>query len=102
MAKRSYGERIVELSQKKNSYLEKANNIDEQIKDLEKKEAEDNRKKRNHRLIEIGAAVESVLGHPIEIENIPKLIGFLRKQDENGNYFSKAMGVEVKDAKQNM
>ena len=42
----------------------------------------------------IGGAVESVLGYPIEEEDIPKLIGFLKRQEANGRYFSKAMQKE--------
>ena len=52
---------------------------------------EEERKIRTHRLIEIGAAVESVLGRCIELEEIPKLIAFLNKQEANGKFFSKAM-----------
>lgn len=47
-----------------------------------------------HRLCVIGGAVESVLGCPIEEEDIPKLIGFLKRQEANGRYFSKAMQKE--------
>jgi TusA-related sulfurtransferase len=43
----------------------------------------------------IGGAVESVLGAPIEKEDIPKLIGFLKRQEANGKFFSKAMQKEV-------
>ena len=39
----------------------------------------------------MGGAVESVLGHPIEKEDIPNLIAFLEQQEKRGNYFSKAM-----------
>ncbi len=63
-------------------------------KQLEKRRNEEERKKRTHRLIEIGAAVESVLGRCIEIEEIPKLIAFLNKQEANGKFFSKAMQKE--------
>ena len=38
--------------------------------------------------------MESVLGCPIEEEDIPKLISFLKKQEANGKYFSKAMQEE--------
>lgn len=79
--------------------------IDEQIKALEEKEQilkarkqqllaknrEQERKKRTHRLIEVGGAVESVLGRPIEKEDLPKLIAFLQEQERRGQYFSKAM-----------
>lgn len=49
------------------------------------------RKARTKRLIEIGGAVESVFGKPLEKEDLPKLIGFLRQQEERGGWFSKAM-----------
>ena len=101
MAKRTYEERKEELSKKQIAYLEKANNLKEQIKELEKKQAEENRIKRNHRLIEVGAAVESVLGKAIEKDDIPKLIGFLNKQEQNGKYFSTAMGVKETNVNSN-
>lgn len=47
---------------------------------------------RTHRLIEVGAAVESVLGCPVTKEDLPKLIAFLKRQEANGKYFSRAMG----------
>ena len=33
--------------------------------------------------------MESVLGCPIEEEDLPKLIGFLKRQETNGKFFSK-------------
>jgi integrase len=51
-------------------------------------------KKRTHRLCQIGGAVESVLGSAIEEDDIPKLIGFLKRQEANGKFFSKAMQKE--------
>ena len=38
--------------------------------------------------------VDSVLGCPIEEEDLPKLIGFLKRQETNGKFFSKAMQKE--------
>lgn len=75
--------------------LEKLKKQKEELKMKEKKllaqKASEERKKRTKRLIEIGAAVESVLKQPIEKEDLPKLITFLEQQEERGNYFSKAM-----------
>ncbi len=79
--------------------------IEEQLKALEEKEQvlkarkqqliskskEKERKERTHRLIEVGGAVESVLGRPITKEDLPKLIAFLKQQESNGNFFTKAM-----------
>ncbi len=39
--------------------------------------------------------MESVLGCPIEEEDLPKLIGFLKRQETNGKFFSKAMQKEA-------
>ena len=58
---------------------------------LQAKEREQERKARTHRLIEVGGAVESVLGRPITKEELPMLIAFLKTQEERGQYFSKAM-----------
>ena len=69
--------------------------FEERMLEMEKREQESlakARRKRTHRLCQIGGAVESVLGVPIEEEDIPKLIGFLKKQEANGNYFSRALG----------
>ena len=46
-------------------------------------------KKRTHRLCQIGGAVESVLGCPIEEEDLPKLIGFLQKAGNKRKVFLK-------------
>ena len=59
-----------------------------------KKENRKALKKRNHRLCQIGGAVESVIGSAIEEEDIPKLVGFLKRQEANGKFFSKAMQKE--------
>lgn len=61
---------------------------------LEAQERDNERKARTKRLIEIGGAVESVLGKPIYQEDLPKLIGFLKEQENRGNFFSKAMQNE--------
>ena len=81
---RSAEERIAELD-------EKMEQIKAQKKAILQREKEIQRKARTKRLIEIGGAVESVLGHPIEKEDIPNLIAFLEQQEKRGNYFSKAM-----------
>ena len=66
-----------------------------QRKELEKRKKAEESKKRTHRLCQIGGAVESVLGCPIEEEDLPKLISFLKRQETNGKFFSKAMQKEL-------
>lgn len=66
-----------------------------QIKAQEKKIiAQENakaRKARTKRLIEIGAAAESILGRPFQDNDLQKFLNFLKQQETNGNYYSKAM-----------
>lgn len=86
--------RVAEKEELLRRKLEEAKKLEEQLKQLNnKKKAEDN-KKRTHRLIEIGGAVESVLGHPIEHDDLPRLIAYLKNQDSKGGYFTRAMGYE--------
>lgn len=74
--------------------LEKLKQYQAQRKQLEKRKKEEERKIRTHRLIQIGGAVESVLGRPVMEEDVPKLIAFLKKQESNGKYFSRALQTE--------
>lgn len=85
MAERTIEERIAELQKKQEKYkaIERA---------LKARKTQDERKARTKRLIEIGGAVESVLGKEIKKEDLPKLISFLKQQEERGQFLSKAMG----------
>lgn len=89
---RSYEERIEDLKRRQEQ-------LKEQEKDLKKKVAKEERKKRTRRLIEIGGTVQSVLGRPLEDEDKDRLYRFLMMQERNGNYFTKAMSkkYEVED-----
>ena len=88
---RSLEERIQEKNLRAQKLIEQAKKAEAQAKALKKRQQEEERKKRVHRLIEVGAAVESVLEAPIEEEDLPRLIAFLKKQEANGKFFSKAM-----------
>ena len=72
---------------------EKQKQLKAQEKALRARQSQEERKIRTKRLIDIGAAVESVLGHPIEKEDLPNLIDFLQQQEQRGNFFSKAMNL---------
>ena len=86
---------MLEMEKKEQESLEKAKRYAAQKKELLKRKKAEESKKRTHRLCQVGGAVESVLGAPIEEEDIPKLIGFLKKQEANGKFFSKAMQKET-------
>ena len=91
--KRSLDERIEEKLNKEQEYLQKAKQYSAQAKKLEQQKKAEERKIRTHRLIEIGGAVESVLGRPFADGDIERLIHFLREQERRGGYFSKALAV---------
>ena len=84
MPQRTYGERINDLSKKMEQ-------LEAQKKALEQKQKEEDRKKRTKRLIELGGIIESVLGRPTIDEDKIRLLNFLKKQEANGKYFTKAM-----------
>ena len=91
---KSYEERMLQLEKKEQESLEKAKQYAAQKRELKKRQKDVETKKRTHRLCQIGGAVESVLGCAIEEEDIPKLVGFLKRQEANGKFFSKAMQKE--------
>lgn len=80
-------ERIEKLEEKKEQ-------LNQQVKQLKARKSQEERKARTKRLIEIGAAVESVLNRPIEHDELPKLIDFLKTQEQRGHFFSKAMNKQ--------
>ena len=86
---KSYEERLLEMERREQESLEKAKKYAAQKRELQKRQKAEESRKRTHRLCVIGGAVESVLE-----EDIPKLIGFLKRQESNGRYFSKAMQKE--------
>ena len=92
---KSYEERLLQLEKREQESLKKAKQYAAQKRELEKRKKAEESKKRTHRLCQIGGAVESVLGCPIEEEDLPKLIGFLKRQETNGKFFSKAMQKEL-------
>ncbi|EEC58851.1 hypothetical protein BACPEC_00099 [[Bacteroides] pectinophilus ATCC 43243] len=86
---KTYEERIRALEKKEQESIEATKKLIAQRKELEKRKKAEESKKRTHRLCQIGGAVESVLGCPIEEEDLPKLIGFLKRQETNGKFFLK-------------
>ena len=87
MAKRTFDERIEEL-------VKKQEQLKAQEMQLKKRQNAEERKRRTKRLIELGAIVESVLGRPTTDDDKERLQAFLRKQEANGKFFTKAMNVQ--------
>ena len=84
---KSYDERIADI-QKRQEQLKA------QEKALKKRQSEEMRKKRTRRLIELGGIVESV-GRETVDEDKMRFLNFLKKQEANGNYFTKAMNIGI-------
>ena len=89
--KRTYEERIREKDDRMQKAREKAKQYEAQKKQLEKMQKAADRKARTKRLIEIGGAVESVLGRPFREDDHLRLMNFLKQQEANGSFFTKAM-----------
>ena len=90
-SKRSLEEQIKAADERYLKMFEKAKQYEERKKQLERKKREEDRKARTHRLIQIGGAAESVLGREFEEEDIILFTNFLKQQERNGGYFTKAM-----------
>ena len=93
-SKRSLEERIKEKDDKAQELLNQAKKYQDQAKALERKMKEEERRKRTKQLIEIGGVVASVLGREFEEGDNIRLMNFLKMQERNGKFFSKAMNRE--------
>lgn len=85
---------LLENNEKTLLLEQKKEQLNQQVKQLKARKSQEERKARTKRLIEIGASVESVLGRPIEHDELPKLIDFLKTQEQRGHFFSKAMNKD--------
>ena len=78
-SKKSFDERIAELDSKAQTAFEKGKQYEAQKRNLEKRKKAEERKKRNHLLIEIGAAVESLMDRPVQEGDEIRLLNFLKR-----------------------
>ena len=93
MAQKSYDERIAEINKKQEQ-------LKAQEKAIKKRQSEEERKKRTRRLIELGGIVEAVLNRATADDDKIRFMNFLKKQESNGNFFSKAMNdTAIKEEK---
>mgnify|MGYP007056187538 FL=1 len=93
-SRRSFEERIKEKEDKAQDLINQAKKYQAQSKALQKQQKEEERRKRTKQLIDIGGVVASVLGREFEEGDIIRLMNFLKMQERNGSYFSKAMNRE--------
>ena len=85
---RSYDELIEEAIRYREQYRKRE-------LELRKRKSAEERKKRTHRLIELGAIVETVLGRATTEEDKERLLSFLNRQERNGHFFTKAMNEKM-------
>ena len=93
-SKKTMVQRLEAKEKQLQEMLKRAKQYEAQLKALQAKQGEEERKKRTHRLIEIGAVCEVVLGSPIEKEMLPRLQEWLQMQEQKGSYFSRALGKD--------
>ena len=96
-SKRSLEEQIKAADERYLKMFEKAKQYEERKKQLERKKKEEDRKARTHSLIVIGGVVSSVLNRDFVEGDDMRLMNFLKQQERNGNYFSKAMNKGAPD-----
>lgn len=78
---------------------ERVSQLQEQEKKLEKQYKEQMRKQRNHRLIEVGAIMESIYKGPIEHKKQDLLAIRLRTLEEEEGFLTKLLSEEGQDEK---
>ena len=94
-SKRTLEERIHEKDAQWQKAIAKARQYEKQKRQLERQKSLADRKQRNHRLIEIGACAESVLGRAFRDGDNIRFLIFLKQQEKNGGYFTKAMEKDL-------
>ena len=96
-SKKSIEERIDIKDDEIQKLLERASQLKAQKRQLEQRKKAEERKARTHRLITIGGVVSSVLNRDFVEGDDMRLMNFLKQQERNGNYFSKAMNKGAPD-----
>ena len=96
-SKKSIEERIDIKDDEIQKLLERANQLKAQKRQLEQRKKAEDRKARTHSLIVIGGVVASVLNRDFVDGDDMRLMNFLKQQERNGNYFSKAMNKGASD-----
>ena len=87
VALKSYEERIAELDAKREQKEKELAQLKAKQKKLQQQQKALERKARTKRLIETGALIESILGRPVEqddIEPIKQLIEYYRNKKQSG------------------
>jgi hypothetical protein len=84
MDARSHDERVADLQARRDKARKRAAQYDEQIKRLERKAAEEERKQRTHSLIVCGAEIAALFDKVLDQDEIYTVVNFLREQRDLG------------------
>lgn len=84
MSKRSIEERVAEKEKQLEAALQKVQQYKNQLRDLNNRKSNEERKKRTHQLIVCGAEIASLYGHTLSTDEIHAVINFLRQKKEEG------------------
>ena len=96
MGARTYKQRIEETKAKRTRALKRVGQYDEEIKRLEKQDAEEERKHRTHMLIVCGAELAALFQRSyLEKDEIHTVVNFLREQQNTDNFTLEKQKAEV-------
>lgn len=92
---KDFEQRITEKQKQLDEMLERAKKYQAELRGLQNKKKEEERRQRTHRLVEVGATVESVIKCPIQKNELPKLLAWLEEQEKNDRGFSKVLAAST-------
>lgn len=96
MGARTYKQRIEETKAKRTRAMKRVGQYDEEIKQLEKKDAEEERKYRTHMLIVCGAELAALFQRSyLGKDEIHTVVNFLREQQNAENFTLEKQKTEV-------
>ena len=84
MGARPITERVAEVKEKREKAKKKVEQYDEQIKRLEKQDADEKRKRRTHALVVCGAELAALFGKVLDENEVLTVVNFLREQQNAG------------------
>ena len=86
MGARPITERVAEVKKKREKTKKKLEQYDEQIKRLEKQDADEKRRQRTHALVVCGAELAALFGKVLDKNEVLVVVNFLREQQNAGNF----------------
>ena len=84
MGARPYEERVAEVKAKRDKAKKKVEQYGEQLKRLEKQDADEKRRQRTHSLVVCGAELAALFGKVLDKEEVLTVVNFLREQQDAG------------------